>query len=343
MKTVEQIDHLLSESLLLGQGSSDDLGGLTLSEADFKEFQTRLKVFDLPNPSQADVHFDQLLPQTFQIVDRDGIGLKLVRAALSNDLARVQTLVRLMARPSLIVADGNVEDPTSKIWTDILTEAQAHVDVGCKAVGRINLVNHGTHSWVGTGFLIPGNRIVTNRHVAIEFREDAHPWFAKRNLNNQEIKAYVDFNDDPDNLPGTQYALGKTLFIGPAMGPDLAIFDCEPVTGITPLDYAHSIYSSEPIAVIGYPWRDSRGLAGIEAILKEIFGTVFNVKRLAPGKLKHSQTDIFHHDCSTLRGNSGSPVISLASGKVLGVHYEGDLTYNSAVPVNILRNVLSAI
>ena len=39
------------------------------------------------------------------------------------------------------------------------------------------------------------------------------------------------------------------------------------------------------------------------------------------------------HDCSTLGGNSGSPLFSLETGDVVGVHYSGIFMWrNEAVP-----------
>jgi hypothetical protein len=65
-----------------------------------------------------------------------------------------------------------------------------------------------------------------------------------------------------------------------------------------------------------------------------IFEDIFNVKRLQPGELREfrSNNNSVLHDCSTLGGNSGSPVIDLETNLVLGLHFGGRyLEVNQAV------------
>jgi endonuclease G len=50
----------------------------------------------------------------------------------------------------------------------------------------------------------------------------------------------------------------------------------------------------------------------------------------------------FDHDCSTLGGNSGSPIVSLKTGYVVGVHREGFfLERNVAVRSNCIQSFVS--
>ena len=72
-----------------------------------------------------------------------------------------------------------------------------------------------------------------------------------------------------------------------------------------------------------------------------IFRSVFDRKRLQPGKLNGQAEEAFFgrrrsvlaHDCSTLGGNSGSAMISALSAQVVGLHFCG-VTHvsNYAVP-----------
>lgn len=75
------------------------------------------------------------------------------------------------------------------------------------------------------------------------------------------------------------------------------------------------------VSVIGYPAIDFRKPP---EVLKSVFGQVFDVKRVMPGKLVAVVEDevapIIKHDCSTLGGTGGAPLLDLASGKVIGVH-----------------------
>lgn len=53
---------------------------------------------------------------------------------------------------------------------------------------------------------------------------------------------------------------------------------------------------------------------------------------------------VLTHDCTTLGGNSGSPVLSLESGKVVGLHFAGRFGIgNSAVRVSTIKALLDKI
>jgi V8-like Glu-specific endopeptidase len=48
--------------------------------------------------------------------------------------------------------------------------------------------------------------------------------------------------------------------------------------------------------------------------------------------MQGSVDDLLLHDCSTVGGSSGSPVIEVVSGKVIGLHYFGETRqHNEAV------------
>ncbi|MEM9761252.1 MAG: serine protease [Pseudomonadota bacterium] len=82
------------------------------------------------------------------------------------------------------------------------------------------------------------------------------------------------------------------------------------------------------VAVIGYPAFDRRNPADVQA---RVFDNVYAVKRLQPGKLRgRADVESFDrtqrvptHDASTLGGNSGSCVVDLQSGHVVGLHFAG--------------------
>ena len=61
------------------------------------------------------------------------------------------------------------------------------------------------------------------------------------------------------------------------------------------------------MAAIGYPADDPRS-AGFDKLL---FADGLGVKRASPGEVTGLRDTAFFHDCSTLGGSSGSPVVSL--------------------------------
>ena len=95
------------------------------------------------------------------------------------------------------------------------------------------------------------------------------------------------------------------------------------------------------VVTIGYPAFNPNPSEN-PALQIEIFHGVFQKKRLQPGKLiadavpvtsfGHS-VESLTHDCSTLGGNSGSAVIDLGTGHVLGLHFMGQyMVQNFSVP-----------
>jgi hypothetical protein len=82
---------------------------------------------------------------------------------------------------------------------------------------------------------------------------------------------------------------------------------------------------------VGYPGVDDSQDA--EA-LQNIFGDIYYRKRLAPGVIMKldEPTQSLQHDCTTLRGSSGSCLVRLAKNKVVGLHFKGTtLSENEAV------------
>ena len=94
------------------------------------------------------------------------------------------------------------------------------------------------------------------------------------------------------------------------------------------------------VAIIGYPAFDSRNDPNDQA---RYFRDLYNVKRCAPGKVMQRLTGrtTLRHDCTTLGGNSGSPLIRLEDRKVVGLHFAGVYgVENSAVGAATLRQLL---
>ena len=92
------------------------------------------------------------------------------------------------------------------------------------------------------------------------------------------------------------------------------------------------------IVVVGYPAQDWRNDLDLQ---NRIFRGIFNVKRMQPGKVRargeiESYGHLINamtHDGSTLGGNSGSAVVDVATGDVIGLHFAGlYLKANYGVP-----------
>jgi len=99
------------------------------------------------------------------------------------------------------------------------------------------------------------------------------------------------------------------------------------------------VLKGRKVYVIGYPAWDGR--RNDPEPMKRIFAEIYNVKRLQPGEISGDALGAFEffHDCSTLGGNSGSPILDLETHRVLGLHFGGRfLEKNHAVPLWVLQN-----
>ncbi len=85
----------------------------------------------------------------------------------------LETIVNRVGRPVLEVAkdDYVVAGPEATVWKERLDKADVRAALRrvIPAVGRIEVDRHPDLTWVGTGWLVADDVVVTNRHVAAEF------------------------------------------------------------------------------------------------------------------------------------------------------------------------------
>ena len=262
----------------------------------------------------------------------------------------LESIILRRTRPVLAVQNNDtklefVDEADSEIWRARLTNAKPILDVAIRAVGRIDL--HGARlAWVGTGWLVAENILVTNRHVAREFTTRNGNGFTFQTGLNGPISADIDFLQEIDNLGTLIFKLIRPLHIEGEPGPDLAFFEVDISGGhsklAAPIELAAEIAVTQNVATIGYPAYDSR--IPEPDLMETIFGKTYNKKRLAPGGVTQVERTHILHDCTTLGGNSGSAIIDLDSGKALGLHFSGSfLATNYAVRADVVKQRLTNI
>jgi hypothetical protein len=106
------------------------------------------------------------------------------------------------------------------------------------------------------------------------------------------------------------------------------------------MDTAAATHAAQ-VAAIGFPGEDP---VNNPLFLSGVFGGDFGVKRAALGEvLDGSDAPSLFHDCSTTQGNSGSPIFTLATGKVAGIHRAGYFMYrNEAVDARSLQDFVNS-
>jgi endonuclease G len=269
------------------------------------------------------------------------------KAPRPEEISGIEAIILPDLRPVIDIFDGTFES-THRLWTKLSTDAaiKARIEAALPSIGRIELPGFGAIPYGGTGFVVGNGLMMTNRHVAEIFT---------RGLGDRQLsfipgrKASIDFRRERDNVAGPGYRVVRVRMIHPYW--DMAILEVEGLEveglnaahGSLPLSIADArdLAGSE-VAVIGYPAFDSRNPADVQDAL---FSGQYGVKRLQPGLLQgRFDTESFGkivpaatHDCSTLGGNSGSEVMSIETGEIVGLHFAGRyLERNYAVPTGAL-------
>jgi S1-C subfamily serine protease len=199
------------------------------------------------------------------------------------------------------------------------------------SVGRIDTAD-GVK--IGTGFLVAEDRLVTNDHVLDALSYGT--FVLERGQGFVRFQQRWDPADTEDPVP-----IVRVIATDPDL--DIAILEIEPQANAPHAPFLLSDVDSADgdfVAVLGYPLKDGgRNPAFMEALFESRYG----VKRGAPGEIVKTDTSLAFHDCSTLGGNSGSPVLSLKTGKVVGLHRSGTFMFrNEAVQATALREFVSA-
>ena len=250
----------------------------------------------------------------------------------------------------IINDDFTIANP---MWSVFDTDQDIHARIRdvIPSIGRIEVPDSTLAPYLGTGFIVGDGLLMTNRHVAEEFATGLG--LSNLNFISQSVPA-IDFkrelNDsDPDKK--AFLTVQKVLMIHPYW--DMALLS---VTGLPktrkpltlslkhPEDAANA---QQNVAVIGYPAFDPRNDAAVQ---NKVFDGVYYIKRLAPGQVGVPNVDpqvmsfgklvtALTHDSSTLGGNSGSVVLDVSTGEVIGLHFAGEyLKSNYAVPSSDLAS-----
>lgn len=261
------------------------------------------------------------------------------RVEAGRDIARkeldaLEAIVLPTYRPVInIINDSFAEAPQP--W-ELLNGFKPQIEAAARAIGRVEISGHPWLPYAGTGFVVGPNLIMTNRHVAELFI---------LGLGLKHLAFYpgrasaLDFKQEVIPSGRVLIEVRAARLVHPYW--DAAILEVAGLSGHQPLRLATAEPASligRRVVAIGYPMLDSRN---DEALQHRIFQGVYGRKRLQPGtimgygKIKSFDhvVEALAHDCSTLGGNSGSAIVDLETGQVLGLHFGGIyLKANFAVP-----------
>ena len=255
-----------------------------------------------------------------------------------RELAALEIVIRLL-RPVPLSRNGDLDDLPNQgaghnlyppELKDQWSAFRRLIQPLLYSVGRVET---GTGKHIGTGFLVGPQLLATNRHVLdmLSFgSEELQPGQAQVCFQGEARTSKV--------APGATVGIEGVAAVHPIL--DLALLR------LPPQDRPCVVLSPDAppaegrrIAAIGYPARDEDRNP---LFMNAIFGGVFGVKRAALGEvLDGTGAPNIFHDCSTLGGNSGSPLFCLETARVVGVHRSGFFMYrNEGVDAPSLKRLI---
>jgi len=306
--------------------------------------------------SITDKELKVLVPGLTEKLDRKAIinsADKILEGEMPADFSDVTTeaIILAIGRPVFFVRNDKPElkgDEVEK-WRNLLTNATQNLLLSntISSIGRVELDNHPDYSWVGTAWVVAEDMIMTNRHVAKTFAENRGSTFRFKSFLNGQVVPRIDFLAEHKNEETAEFGVIACVYIAGDNEPDVAVFKINWNTRKekSPLVLSdRALKAREDIAVIGYPAFDSR-TTKVED-MERIYQKVYDVKRLAPGKITQvsARDGIGLHDATTLGGNSGSAIISLDTGQLVGLHFAGKEGFgNYFVTAPVLKKIISKL
>jgi hypothetical protein len=243
------------------------------------------------------------------------------------EVASLEAIVRVTGRPAMRFTNGRIEMPASGLgdndrWRVLVATARAKINDAAAAVGRVALDRPGeSPELIGTAWRLWADLVVTNRHVAQALvRDPAAPCPVWRI--DPARRSFVDFASTDGAPAPLRFSITELVYCAPEVPVDLAVLRLDSGGAALPtaLSLGGSADVGDEIYVIGHPYRRLASTAS-----RAVFGDADGLKRCSPGLVTRldPETNAFEHDCSTLGGNSGSCVLTVAGHTVAGLHYAG--------------------
>ncbi|WP_027582945.1 phospholipase D-like domain-containing protein [Bradyrhizobium sp. Ai1a-2] len=287
---------------------------------------------------------------------RRAVGLEAAVAEAAPPLdvpIAIETMVR-PGRPVLPIkgdaaarTPAFIEPPDGEMMVQRLLAAAGTINPVIPLVGRIDVANFPRNaSFIGTGWLIEPDIVVTNSHVAeLIGRRDGRRFTFLPGRFGDPIVTSVNWKHEMDSDLSIASPVESIIFIESRQVADIAFLKIGRRSDGARQDRIllaeTDVAAGTSVAVIGYPARAGEDVIPDQAWMERVFGGRYDVKRAAPGVVMPNSRGWATHDCTTLGGNSGSAVIDLATGKAVALHFAGAYVLeNYAVPASTIRNYL---
>src|SRR6266508_1649343 len=137
-----------------------------------------------------------------------------------SEQSALEAIVLLIGRPPLFIQNGRLQSDLGDEWQH-LDAKRASMEATFASVGRIEVTGHASLDWIGTGFLVADDVIMTNRHVAQEFSEKMRGrWRFQSGMT-----ARIDYVEEFGALTSAEFALTKVIGVHDVY--DLSLFRVE--------------------------------------------------------------------------------------------------------------------
>lgn len=219
-------------------------------------------------------------------------------------------LTLCLARPALRLDKQRPEPHALRLQPEVHARVEEVLE-GVAAIADESQV-------LATGFQVGRRVLATNRHVAAHLEQQGHAL--------AEGAFVVRFSADGRSRHVHSIPVLRVIHSHPT--EDVALLELAedgPLAQGLPLARAPGLQEGQAILVVGYPTSALSTPYFVEAI----FGRDFAVRRASPGEVLSVQGLQLRHDCSTLCGSSGSPILDCRTGHVVGIHASGRFAYHN--------------
>jgi len=245
---------------------------------------------------------------------------------------------------ALRVENGRFEKPQPE-WA-VLEQVRDAIETSIRSV-CLFATEEGKVEVPGMGFLIGERTILTHqsmmrlasgeqepaRRAMLAFADHHDDWPSAFDISTGFLPIDIEWveKDEPTGACAFRFATDPNG--APGFPPPLRLLSSPP-----------SDLVGRKVYVLGYPkLHDSYP---DPSLAKRIMGNVFKVLRVQPGEIRRlGPNEEILHNCFTLMGDGGSPLIDLQTGAVLGLHYAANnepgpdgLKFGRAIPISRLRD-----
>lgn len=315
-----------------------------------KRWLDRLKRRDPRLHAELSTRLDELRQQPTTESAMPGV----VAEGVDDFGATLETIVR-EGRPALLINGGGftkpteIDQPSKEITDRLLQHADSFKNV-IPLVGRIDVGNFpGGATYLGTGWLVDPDVVVTNRHVAeLIARWDGGTYRFKPGRFGEPITARLDYLHESDSSASDAAEVERVIWIeSDPKKADIAFLKLKVARPRDGTQQNRIVLAASDakvgadVAVIGYPARAPADIIPDQDRMDRIYGGRYDVKRIAPGLMDDPSRGWATHDCTTLGGNSGSVVVDMRSGQAVALHFAGlYLVENHCVPASTIRDYI---